>query len=72
MLTSSSDFFSARRVSNSNGDSYDDLTDFNASFPSVDTLQAMMDDEEAEEFRSRLAFYRSAAECPRCLVLLDT
>ena len=48
MLTASSDFFSARRVSSPNSDNYDDLTDFNASFPSVDTLQFMMDDEEAE------------------------
>ena len=48
MLTASSDFFSARRVSSPNSDNYDDLRDFNASFPSADTLQMVMDAGDAE------------------------
>jgi hypothetical protein len=48
MSETSSAFFSTQRMSNSDSDNYDDITAFNASFPSVDSLQIMMDAEEAE------------------------
>ena len=43
MLTTSSAYFSARRVANPDSNIRDEITSFNASFPSVAALQIMRD-----------------------------